>query len=680
MGFLTSAEAVVARALAVAMAPPPPPDITRWCADHIVFDERSPFPGRFNIDRFPWLAEIHACLSPEHPAREVTIMGSAQIGKTVGIINPTVAAWHEYGPLDSLVVHPTMQSAKEWLDTKWMPMRRQIGALRRIFGEGRGENRDNLFYQETAARTGSLKIASAGSPNDLAGTTRRLVIMDDVAKFEGSDKGDPEALAESRAAAFYDAKILRVSTPQIAGACRISRAYARSDRRVYQIPCPSCGTMQALEWENMRATLDPERPAAAHFTCIACGAAIRHEHKETMLRAGRWVARNPAGDHPGYHLWSAYSTFQDWRYVAQRHARVMGWTSAGEIQTEGAAAADAAPAPVDAETEQVFYNDVLGLPYEQATGGLDWERIRNRVENAAPEETLPVGTIPAGGFVLTAGVDCQDDRLEVHVVAHMRNRRRHMVDYRVIPHHIGTEEGRAALTALLRASWRTSAGLRLPLDALAIDGGTWTEEVWSWAKMHPWARVIVVKGASTQSGPPMQPMKYERRKDGKLRRRDKRGYMLNVSLLKAEFYSALEREDPAERGHVGIARGLGDEYFRQLCSERRVLKRNRAGVITSGWELVEPSRRNEALDTALYAEAAARRRGWVSMTDNEWDALEAERSAAPSGPQPDLFDAAVPVVAPPRQPAPAAGASEPPRQPRAKSPRDAWVNVRDDWL
>lgn len=164
MGFLTSAEAVVLRAAALAMRPPPPPDITRWCEDNIVFDERSPMPGPFNIRRFPFLAEIHDALSPEHPSREVTIKGSAQWGKTVSIIQPTLAAWHEYTPLDSLVVHPTQSAATEWVDNKWLPMRRQAPGLKAIFGLGQGDNKDSKFNQETLARNGSLRRSWTARP------------------------------------------------------------------------------------------------------------------------------------------------------------------------------------------------------------------------------------------------------------------------------------------------------------------------------------------------------------------------------------------------------------------------------------------------------------------------------------------------------------------------------------
>ena len=236
MGFLSSAEAAVLRGVASAMDPPLPPDITRWCEDNIVFDERSPFPGPFRIDRFPFLREIHEVLSPEHPAREVTVRGSAQWGKTVSLLNPTLGAWHEYGPLDSLVVHPTSSAATEWVRTKWMPMRRTAPSLRELFGLGRGEQTDTLHNQETIRRDGTLKVVSAGSPDDLAGTTRKLVLMDDLAKFEMTPKGDPEKLAESRASGFDEAKIARISTPQVVGTCRITRAFNRSDQRFYHVP------------------------------------------------------------------------------------------------------------------------------------------------------------------------------------------------------------------------------------------------------------------------------------------------------------------------------------------------------------------------------------------------------------------------------------------------------------
>lgn len=639
MGFLSSAEAAILRGLAAAMVPPPPPDITRWCEENIVFDERSPMPGPFRIERFPFLREIHDVLSPEHPAREVTVRGSAQWGKTVSLLNPTVAAWHEYGPLDSLVVHPTTSAATEWVRNKWMPMRRQAPSLRDIFGDGRGEQTDTLFNQETIARNGSLKVVSAGSPDDLAGTTRRLVIMDDAAKFEMTPKGDPEQLAASRASGFEDAKIVRISTPQVLGTCRITRAYERSDQRFYHVPCPHCGNMAPLTWDNFRRSLDPERLHAAHFTCDACEGVINHSHKLAMIGAGKWVPRNPRGDHPGFHLWRAYVPQRDWASIAVEYAQVMGWTGLTLTQ----ASEEEIRGKVEAETEQTFWNDVLGLPFEQASKGPDWEALRDRTENAEAGLFLPRGVAPACGVLLTAGVDCQADRIEVSIVAYGRNYRRWVVDHVVIPHHIGDAEGREALDALLKATWRTELGLRLPLDMMAVDEGGFTEDVRDWAKRHPWTRVILVKGSSVANGPILKPQS-ERKANGNQIRRQKRGWTVNVSQLKADFYGWLAKDDPTERGFVAFALGMGDEYYRQITSEVRVLKRAPSGTMVSRWELVEATRRNECLDTMNYSEAAARKKGWSAMTDGQWDILEDARSQpAPDG-QPDLFDAAMPAV------------------------------------
>lgn len=680
MGFLSSAEAAVLRGMARAITPPPPPDITRWCTDNVVFDERSPFPGAFDIGLFPFLREPHEVLSPEHPSREVTLRGSAQWGKTVSVLIPTLAAWHEYGPLDSLVVHPTTSAATEWVRTKWMPVRRQAPSLIEIFGSGRGEQTDTLHNQETLRRDGTLKVVSAGSPDDLAGTTRRLVLMDDLAKFEMTPKGDPETLAVGRASGFEEAKIVRISTPQIAGTCRISRAFNRSDQRFYHVPCPHCGNMAPLTWENFRKNLDPERLGAACFSCDSCGSVISHADKRAMVAAGRWVAQNPRGDHPGFHLWRAYVPQRDWASIATEYAQVMGWTGGqAEIRTD-----EDAGTKVEEATEQTFWNDVLGLPFEQASKGPDWEKLRDRVENADEGQYLPLGRVPACGVLLTAGVDNQADRIEVTIVAYGRNYRRWVVEHRVIPHHIGDDEGRAALDSLLKGSWRTALGLPIALDMMAVDEGAFTEDVRDWAKRHPFTRVILIKGSSTANGPTLRPQ-ADRKANGRIIRRQRRGWMLNVSQLKADFYAWLAKEDEGERGFVAFARGLGDEYYRQITSEVRVLKRTPSGVMISRWELVEPTRRNECLDTMIYSEAAARKRGWSAMTDGQWDVLEAERGQPAAEDQGDLFDAAVPVVphVPLSERAEAKGPRDetPEGRPAAPQAPGGWIpNKRGKWL
>jgi phage terminase large subunit GpA-like protein len=661
MGFVAPAEKVVARAIALALRPPPPPDITAWCARNVVFDARSPLPGPFDIRNFPFLKEIHEVLSPEHPAREVTVRKSAQIGGTVSLLLPTIAAWHEYGPVDSLVVMPTQNTSREFVQTKWMPMRRQAPSLREIFGTGRGDHTDSLFNQETRRRDGSLKVVSAGSPDDLATTTRRLVLMDEVSKYEMTPKGDPEQLAASRASAFEDAKIVRNSTPQIDGTCRVTKAYERGDQRLFHVPCPACDHYAPLTWDNFRRSIDPANLHAAHFTCDECGSVIAHKDKMAMLRRGRWVAQNPNGDHPSFHIWRAYSPTRDWASIAIEYARIMGWSSI-TAEHEDDAERQASRAHAEEETEQTFWNNVLGEPYKMAVRGPDWEKLRDRAENPPPPcpRPLPRGILPAAAFIFAAGVDCQEDRTEVQLVAFGPNFQRWVIENIVIQHHIRSDEARQSLDSLLGASFSTALGRKVKIDALAIDGGAYTDDVWEWAMKHPYSRVIVTKGSSSPSAPPMKRMAFDKKSDRKARRRQRQGWILGVSGLKGEFYSRLEITDPAQRGHVRFASGLGDEYYRQLTAEVREIKRSPSGVMISRWKVSEAGRRNEALDTMLMAEAAARFKDWHWMTPERWAEVEAQRATAPESAQGDLF-------------ATAAVASHHPPVPTAERPQEIEV-------
>jgi phage terminase large subunit GpA-like protein len=113
-----------------------------------------------------------------------------------------------------------------------------------------------------------------------------------------------------------------------------------------------------------------------------------------------------------------------------------------------------------------------------------------------------------------------------------------------------------------------------------------------------------------------------------------------------------------------------------ITAEVRVLKRARSGVVTSSWELAEPGRRNEALDTMNYAEAAARRKGWASLTEEQWAAMEDERDRVPDAPQGDLFDAAVTVVVPPRK------RPDETTNPAKAAPATSadWIKPRGKWI
>src|SRR5690606_20138699 len=115
-----------------------------------------------------------------------------------------------------------------------------------------------------------------------------------------------------------------------------------------------------------------------------------------------------------------------------------------------------------------------GRAYAAAGEAPPWETLRDR--GAASDYAK--GRIPAGGIVLTLGIDCQGDRVEWQVVAFGRDLRRFTVDFGVIPGHISETVCQERLDALLVQRWTNSYGRRIGLDKAGIDGNAYTEEVW----------------------------------------------------------------------------------------------------------------------------------------------------------------------------------------------------------
>jgi phage terminase large subunit GpA-like protein len=613
MSALADARSLALATVARVLRPPPPPDLNRWAEDNIVFGRESPFPGSYRRETFPFYARILEALGPEHPSRVVTVMGSAQIGKTT-LAQIFIGGCMDLDPCDMLYVHPTHDNALRWARGKWKRMRRQSDALRRVFGEERSrDSSDTTLYQEHRLGLGSLQISGANSAASLSMISTPRIVEDDLAKWEPNPGGDPERQADNRAAAFDWAKIFKISTPLFDKTCRITRSYRAGTQFRWHVPCPHCDHLQPLEWANFQANIDPARPEDAHFTCVSCGSAIEHRHKLDIVSRGDWVADNPSATDWSFGVWRAYVPTRDWASIARE------WLAA-----EG-----------DPHAEQTFYNDVLGLAYEQAAEAPPWEEIRDR---ASRDDNHDRGRIPPGALLICIGVDCQGDRVEVHIKGFGASLRRWTIDYEVIPHHIGTIEARAALDAILKRSWPDAFGNRRGVDMLAIDGNAWTNDVFAWARTHPWTRVIVVRGAKSDAAPPLALTKTERKVDGKVRRAQKRFYNVGVSGLKSALYQLLKQADPLARGHCSYPRGLADEFFRQLTAEKRVVQKDRWGFPHAFWRLDHD--RNEVLDTEMYAEAAAIRCGFYTRSAEDWDRLRAEREKAPERGQSDLFDPA----------------------------------------
>ena len=75
------------------------------------------------------------------------------------------------------------------------------------------------------------------------------------------------------------------------------------------------------------------------------------------------------------------------------------------------------------EAKRSFRNTVLGETWFETGEAPDWQRLYDR------REDYHLGTVPAGGLVLTAGADVQKDRIEVSIWAWGRGLESWLVDH-----------------------------------------------------------------------------------------------------------------------------------------------------------------------------------------------------------------------------------------------------------
>jgi phage terminase large subunit GpA-like protein len=613
MTYLANPAHILAMAMAEVIEPPPPIDFEKWAVDNITFSKReSSIPGTYNPDLFPFFSEILKALGPDDPCRTVTLKKSAQIGGTV-LANVFTLGTQGMDPCDFMYIHPTDDNAVRWSKLKLKPMLRSTPSISKLFPERSRDGGDSILFKERADGRGSILISGANSPASLSQVSMSKQVQDDLSKWSPNEAGDPEQQADSRSRAHEFAKLFKISTPLVMPGCKISRNYEGGSQEEYHVPCPHCDHMHALEWGNMLANLDEDHPELAHFTCPECEVEINEHHRRDMVRGGKWVAKNPQAlrQHRSFYLWSAYAPLQSWARIAEEWLKAKG----------------------DPASERVFLNDTVGLAYEEKGEAPPWEELKKR----SNESELPRGRPPMWGVVLTLGIDCQKDRVEWQLIAWGRENRRHVVDVGVITGHISEDATRTGLNNLLAQNWKHAAGRVLQIDLAAIDGNAWTEDVWDWVKKHPASKVIMVRGVGSEAAPLLARVKRERDRKGKLIAYSRRFYNFATSVLKMALYRNVSKIDPMERGFVGFARGLEDEYFRQLTAEHRKAVKRRDGFIDYKW-VKDDNQANEALDTMLQAEAAAIRLNLRILPDREWDRLEKERATPLEDAQLDLED------------------------------------------
>lgn len=619
-GFLA-----VLAALANGVEPDPDMWVDEWAETYMVIPKGSE-PGPYRNERTPFAREVMRCLSPAHPCKRVVARVASQMLKTQCALNWIGASIHQ-APANILVLLPTLPLAKR-VSSRISDTIKAVPELRERVAEPRSRDARNTIDTKEFPG-GAVIITTAGSASNLAEIPARYIYCDEVDRWDRSvdGEGDPIKISAARASTYEsNKKLYYTSSPTFVGVSKIDDLYAQGDQRRYHVPCPHCAEKFVLEWEQMHAD---EALTRAWIVCPHCGCEIDERNKTAMLAGGEWIAQTTGdGETVSFELSALYMP--------------VGWISWLSLYREYIETEQASQNGDDSP-KQVFWNTRLAKSYKAGTGVAHHELQRR----ATP---IPLRTVHWPLYVCTLGVDVQGDRLHAGVWAWGRGMERQLVDRAIFygdPSLAEDEPGSpwTALTEYRRTPILHASGRPSPILAAFVDsGGHHTHAVYTYARAHRHVHLYAVKGASFAGKAILgKPSDQDVDWRGNRIKGGVKLWLIGTDTAKTEIYSRLRVAD-AGPGYVHISALFPKEAFEQLTSERLSTKYVK-GHARHEW-VKAPGARNEDLDCAVYALAAAHYVGIDRWKEGDWHKWE-QRVAVR-----DLFDGPAPGAATEAEPAP----------------------------
>jgi phage terminase large subunit GpA-like protein len=593
------------------LMPPPRLSLIEWVdANRRVASGTSASPGQWRTSAQPCAyGPMEAITSDD--THTVTVMAGTQIVKTELLIN-AAAYFVAQDPSPILFVQPTQSAAEAFAKERVSPTIRTTPQLRELIENTRVSGTENTMVHK-AYPGGSLDFVGANSPTDLASRPKRIILCDEIDKYPVSAgaEGDPLKLAEERASTFHAigrAKFVRTCSPTVKETSRIGREYAASDMRRLFVACPHCDHQQTLSWANVRwdkDDTDTALPDTAAIACDGCGVIWTERERiaalDALATAPGYGWRQTAkfaccGEVQEPRLWNDQGRSQCWHCkqpsAFNGHAGFHVSKLYSKRHRLPELVREFLEAQKDHELLRKFTNTALAELWEpKYSETFDGNVLLARVE------TYDENSLPEAVKVVTGFCDVQGDRLEVQLVGWGSDEEAWPFLYEVI--HLSPAEPKAwqELDILLRRKFTTVTGRSLSVASFGVDtGGHHGAQVLSFCSKRRGRRIFACKGIA---GPrPIWPTRASRTKTNHAL------HLIGVDTAKEAIYSrlAIPAPEPGQRKpgfiHFPVADNFGPEYFEQLNSERRQV-RKRMGQPYTVW--VQVRARNEALDTLVGA-------------------------------------------------------------------------------
>lgn len=589
----------------------------------------TPLPGRFRFDVCPYMREIADCMSVDSPIREVSVMKGAQITATTAILENTIGYC-----VDAVKSAPVMmvtaddELAKIRIDTCITPML-QLSELSHLIKSADETNRRKTG--KTAKKIewvggGFLLPFGALNAAKLRSMSIQVLLRDEIDAWPealGKD-GDPIALSAARTDAYEGSrKILDLSTPLIKGTSKIAKRFELGDQRYYHVCCLGCAYPQTLRWRRENRATGEESgimwDVDAHgrlivdsvrYRCCNCGHDHVNDDKHKLLSPDNGAEWRPSAeparpDHRSYHLSALYSPvgMKTWTSCVQ------DWLEAwdeerGRVKHVGKL--------------QVFYNNVLGLPFEIRGQELRFEQVSSTRRQAYSFGQIPNDFARAhcGSpiLVVTAAVDVHKDQIIVGTIGWCPGPRGILLDYwrwEGDTEQLTDPNTWGRLRKFLEQPHQYAApdGRRYRIQLTLIDSGYRTEQVYRFCARYA-GGVAPVKGREGSPGSAaIREFAQFKTPMGT------RAFHVFVDLFKDRWSAALRHPWDGEGlqpyPSLNTPVDVTDAQLRELTVEVRREKHERLTGRVIGYEWHRPSgAANELWDLLIYANAALDMVAW----------------------------------------------------------------------
>jgi phage terminase large subunit GpA-like protein len=576
----------IRRAALRSLVPPPRLALSDWIERNIVLPaDTSALPGPVRL--YAYQKQIADCISD--PAIErVSVQKASRVGYTV-LLTATVAAFIANEPTTILVLQPTESDARDFTVSDLEPVLEATPATRGLLAADTEEGQRNTLLSKRFAG-GSLKVVAARAPRNLRRHTCRILLADECDGYETTAEGNPLRLAERRTATYANRKLICGSSPVDQDTSNICRLYGESDQRIFEVPCPECGAFHEITWACIE--WESGKPETAAFRCPSCKALLPERFKAQMIGAGQWRATRPeVRGHAGFKISALSSLLPN-----------AAW---------GKLAAEFLSAREDPELLRTFVNTCLGEPWSSPGTEIDEGMLQSRAE------PFGLDNVPPEVLIITAGIDCQTDRLECTICGWTKTSECLVLSHSVI-WGSPTEDSTVWLEAdeLLRSRFKHAYGGMLGIDACIIDSGFATEQVYSFAFPKLSRRIWAGKGMSG-ARPALQVAKLK----AKSAMHGGRLFLVGTDVVKNQIFNRLQHGRS-----IRFSKSLEPVFYEQLTSERRTVKYSRGKAIRA-FERKSHRSRSEALDCVVYNFAA--RSGLTIPLDAREEQLRNPEAAAP---------------------------------------------------